>query len=224
MQQQQQAMNQLSKKYPVFDIVQKETYIQFQTLCLVPLDLPFDSPFEGQVLEITITLTNRYPANSPSVGVAADTIWHPNIDFYSGSVSADMLNSSWNPNTEFVTILEDILPALLITPNSMDPLNPEAASQLKQQEQINDNQDENYFLKEFQNIIKSEEQSCSQEQQKCSNDPEEKINKSEGQTLYETKAKIIMSHKHINYAEIMKKCGDKIPEYFMDLLKKHNYC
>ncbi|CAL6076180.1 Ubiquitin-conjugating_enzyme E2 [Hexamita inflata] len=127
MQQHQQAMYQLSKKYPVFDIIQKETYVEFKTFCVVPLDLPLDSPFEGQVLETTIALTKKFPANCPSICVAADTIWHPNIDFKSGSVCFDTLNSSWNQNIELVSILEDILPMLLIAPNNMDPLNLETS-------------------------------------------------------------------------------------------------
>ncbi|CAL6015744.1 Ubiquitin-conjugating_enzyme E2 [Hexamita inflata] len=129
MRQSQQALFQLTKKYPIFGVLHKDTYIEFNTYFFGPLDFP--SPFQGQAMEIRITLTNKFPASSPSIGVAADTIWHPNIDFHSGSVCVDQLNSTWNSSIDLVTIIEDILPSLFLSPNPDDPLNIDAAKQFK---------------------------------------------------------------------------------------------
>ncbi|CAL5975752.1 Ubiquitin-conjugating_enzyme E2 [Hexamita inflata] len=126
---QEKALYQLQKKYPVFNVEKKLTYIEFNTYFFGPLHFP--SPFQGQAMEIKITLTNKFPASSPSIGVAADTIWHPNIDFHSGTVCVDQLNSTWNSSIDLITVIEDILPALFIQPNEKDPLNFEAADQFK---------------------------------------------------------------------------------------------
>ncbi|CAL6015723.1 Ubiquitin-conjugating_enzyme E2 [Hexamita inflata] len=127
MKQQQQAMYLLAKKYPIFNLKQKDTYIEFNTYFFGPLDFP--SPFQGQAIEILLTLTNKFPNSSPSIGVASSTIWHPNIDFHSGSVCVDQLNSNWNSKIDLITIIEDILPSLFVSPNPADPLNHDAAKQ-----------------------------------------------------------------------------------------------
>ncbi|CAL6063290.1 Ubiquitin-conjugating_enzyme E2 [Hexamita inflata] len=124
---QERALYQLRKKYPVFNIEKKLTYIEFNTYFFGPLDFP--SPFQGKAMEIRIILTNKYPTSSPSIGVASDTIWHPNIDFHSGSVCVDQLNDNWNSSIDLVTIIESILPALFLSPNTDDPLNIDAARQ-----------------------------------------------------------------------------------------------
>lgn len=89
--------------------------------------------FSKKCFRVNITLTEDFPGKSPSVGVAPRTIYHPNIDFHSGSVCVDQLNSSWdnikktNPNQLLLSIVEYVLPGLLLSPNPEDPLNKEAA-------------------------------------------------------------------------------------------------
>ena len=98
---------------------------------VVTMNGPSETVYETAQYHIHFTLDEQYPFKSPSVGFI-EKIWHPNIDFASGSVCLDSLNSKWSPVFTLRHVVETLLPYLLTYPNPEDPLNRDAAAQLKQ--------------------------------------------------------------------------------------------
>jgi ubiquitin-conjugating enzyme E2 H len=91
---------------------------------------PDETPYAGGSWHIRFTVSQTYPFNSPSVGFVQH-ILHPNVDWASGSICLDALNSKWSPVFTLKHIMEDLLPYLLRYPNPDDPLNRDAAALFK---------------------------------------------------------------------------------------------
>ena len=87
---------------------------------------PSDTIYENGTWKVSITFPKNYPFKSPSIGFL-DKIYHPNVDYSSGSICLNVLNEEWQPIYTIKHIIETFLPQLLTYPNPDDPLNIEAA-------------------------------------------------------------------------------------------------
>ena len=97
----------------------------------VELNGPEGTPYHGFKWRVRFTVGPTFPFASPSVGFVQH-ILHPNVDWSSGSVCLDALNSKWSPVFTLKHIVESLLPYLLAYPNPEDPLNRNAAALLRE--------------------------------------------------------------------------------------------
>tara|TARA_B100001758_G_scaffold242217_1_gene250168 strand:+ start:63 stop:509 length:447 start_codon:yes stop_codon:yes gene_type:complete len=124
-----------SKKRIMNDLkVLRKNNIEFESIdthtitCIITG--PKDTPYEKGSWKITIGFPNNYPFSSPSIGFL-DKIYHPNIDFNSGSICFNVLNEEWKPIYTANHIIETFIPQLLTYPNPDDPLNTDAGKLFK---------------------------------------------------------------------------------------------
>ena len=74
---------------------------------------PSDSPYAGGMFKLDIIFPNDYPFKPPKIRFITK-IYHPNIDFNSGSICLDSLNETWSPMFTLCHIYDFLLPQLLL--------------------------------------------------------------------------------------------------------------
>lgn len=90
---------------------------------------PPDTPFQGGLYVLDITIPHTYPFNPPKVQFLTK-IWHPNISSATGAICLDILKDQWAAAMTLRTVLLS-LQALLTSPEPDDPQDAVVASQYK---------------------------------------------------------------------------------------------
>ncbi|GFR51947.1 hypothetical protein Agub_g14469 [Astrephomene gubernaculifera] len=88
---------------------------------------PKDTPYEGGLFVVDITLENSYPFVPPKMKFVTK-VWHPNVSSQSGAICLDILKDQWSPALTLKTALLS-LQALLSSPQPDDPQDAVVAKQ-----------------------------------------------------------------------------------------------
>ena len=89
---------------------------------------PDEGIYKNATFEFDITISNNYPHVPPKVK-CINKIYHPNIDL-EGNVCLNILRDDWNPVLNLQSVIVG-LQFLFLEPNPDDPLNKEAAEELR---------------------------------------------------------------------------------------------
>ncbi|KAL1918903.1 uncharacterized protein VTP21DRAFT_2284 [Calcarisporiella thermophila] len=89
---------------------------------------PDESFYKGGIFRFTFSINNNYPHDPPKVR-CVQKIYHPNIDL-EGNVCLNILREDWKPVLNLNSIMVG-LQYLFLEPNPDDPLNKEAAEDLR---------------------------------------------------------------------------------------------
>jgi ubiquitin-protein ligase len=89
---------------------------------------PPDTPFEGCVYAVRLTIGPDYPHGPPTV-MFENRCWHPNIGV-NGHVCVDILKSHWSASLTLLKLLQSVQ-SLLDDPDPSSPLNGHAADMVR---------------------------------------------------------------------------------------------
>ncbi|KAH0838047.1 E2 ubiquitin-conjugating enzyme [Lanmaoa asiatica] len=84
--------------------------------------------YRGGAFIFSFTINNNYPHEPPKVK-CTQTIYHPNVDL-EGNVCLNILREDWKPVLNLNSVMVG-LQYLFLEPNADDPLNKEAAEELR---------------------------------------------------------------------------------------------
>ncbi|KAL0490211.1 PEX4 [Acrasis kona] len=90
---------------------------------------PADTPYEGGVFEIRLTVPQQYPIMPPKA-VFLTNVFHPNVHFKTGEICLDILKNAWSPAWTIATVCRAII-SLLSHPEHDSPLNCDAGNLLR---------------------------------------------------------------------------------------------
>lgn len=82
------------------------------------IDGPVDTPYQGGVFKVDITLPSNYPFAAPEC-IVKTQIYHPNVSD-NGNICLNVLKQ-WKPSITIKEVVENII-SLLVSPNPDDSL------------------------------------------------------------------------------------------------------
>eukprot|EP01001_Neometanema_parovale_P010730 NODE_6968_length_803_cov_88.736765_g6732_i0.p1 GENE.NODE_6968_length_803_cov_88.736765_g6732_i0~~NODE_6968_length_803_cov_88.736765_g6732_i0.p1 ORF type:complete len:177 (+),score=37.39 NODE_6968_length_803_cov_88.736765_g6732_i0:83-613(+) len=91
---------------------------------------PIEGFYQGGTFRFQISVPAQYPHEPPKAFLPTPKVWHPNID-EEGKVCLNILRADWKPVLTIKAVIYG-LELLFIEPNPDDPLNKEAAKQLRE--------------------------------------------------------------------------------------------
>ncbi|TDL28061.1 E2 ubiquitin-conjugating enzyme [Rickenella mellea] len=89
---------------------------------------PDEGMYKGGVFKFSFAINSNYPHDPPKVK-CTQTIYHPNVDL-EGNVCLNILREDWKPVLNLNAVIVG-LQYLFLEPNADDPLNKEAAEDLR---------------------------------------------------------------------------------------------
>jgi len=94
---------------------------------------PDEGMYRGGAFNFSFTINNSYPHEPPKVK-CTQTIYHPNVDL-EGNVCLNILREDWKPVLNLNSVMVG-LQYLFLEPNADDPLNKEAAEELRKNREM----------------------------------------------------------------------------------------
>lgn len=98
-------------------------------LWLAVLKGPPDTPFEGGMYRLVLSIPHDYPLVPPKAAFITK-VFHPNVEFTTGNVCLDILKKRWSPVWTLSSVCRAIL-NLLAEPESDSPFNCDAGNLLR---------------------------------------------------------------------------------------------